>query len=314
METMTETVTERAGADALRAFAEAANVAPALLPTPSPSPRYADALRRVEERRRLSADPALAAQVVILLPPPPGSVVKPAHDIKEVPHFSAPYRRAGGKYVYVLSAKDDLAILHGIEKHIPLAAIAENIGCCRLSLANYIHKNPLLQQAFTDAKDAMDDIAETRLFEKINKGDLGAITFYMPRQMRHRGYGDEPPETEQTDAPRVIFGGTIPEDAVERVEDSLRAAQMEVEGAHRHIPEIDATDAARALAARNAVADGDANAADADGGHANALPFVAANALAHGGVNDADGGEDAPQNGGIGGFGSFYGDGDVTFD
>lgn len=110
------------------------------------------------------------------------------------------------KYNYRLSAKDDDYILKAIEEHKTLAFMAQQIGCCRQALAEYIHKDPVLQQAFTDAKDGMDDLAELRLYEKINQGDLGAIMFYMPRKMRHRGYGDEPVADQSADVPRVVIG------------------------------------------------------------------------------------------------------------
>lgn len=132
-------------------------------------------------------------------------VVTRDHDITVARTDVSPNQRHA-KYRYVLSAKDDDFIIDSLEKHKTLAFIAGKIGCCRQSLAEYIHKNPILQQAFTDAKDSFDDLAEHRLFEKIDRGDLAAIMFYMPRQMRHRGYGDQPVKEEGDEEPRVILG------------------------------------------------------------------------------------------------------------
>lgn len=110
------------------------------------------------------------------------------------------------RYRYTLTAADDEFILEMIEEHKPMTFIADKIGCSRKALGNYIHSNPILQEAFTNAKDAMDDLAELRLFEKINQGDLGAIMFYMPRQMRHRGYGDHQVVENQEDQDRIVIG------------------------------------------------------------------------------------------------------------
>lgn len=122
----------------------------------------------------------------------------------QVPNAEATKRRA--KYVHVFTPADDDFILKHLEAQKPLVFIAEKLGCSRKGLGEYIHRTPLLQEAYTNSKDAMDDLAEVRLFEKINQGDLGAIMFYMPRRMRHRGYGDqqyiEPDKEEQ----RIVIG------------------------------------------------------------------------------------------------------------
>ena len=110
------------------------------------------------------------------------------------------------RYNYKLSEKDDEFILDALARHLPMWAMAERIGCSRPALANYIHGNPILQQAYTESKDSMDDLAEHKLFEKIQNGDLNALTFYMPRQMRHRGYGDHQVIEQKNDEQRIVIG------------------------------------------------------------------------------------------------------------
>lgn len=109
-------------------------------------------------------------------------------------------------YRYQLSEVDHEFIMEQLAKHKPITFIADRIGCSQKALREYIHKTPLLQEAYTNHKDAMDDLCEVRLFEKINQGDLGAIMFYMPRQMRHRGYGDHQVIESREEQPRVIIG------------------------------------------------------------------------------------------------------------
>lgn len=155
------------------------------------------------------------------------AVVPRNHDITVARTDVSPNQRHA-KYRYVLSAKDDDYIIESLEKHRTLAYMAEKIGCCRQSLAEYIHKNPVLQQAFTDAKDSLDDLAELRLFEKINQGDLAAIMFYMPRQMRHRGYGDQPAKEEGDEEPRVILG-EISDAEIAEADAQAEAIRKEIE-------------------------------------------------------------------------------------
>jgi hypothetical protein len=139
------------------------------------------------------------------------------------------------KYRYTLTAADDEFILEMIENHKPMVFIADKIGCSRKALGEYIHSNPVLQEAFTNAKDAMDDLAEVRLFEKINQGDLGAIMFYMPRQMRHRGYGDHQVFESADEPDRIVIGHIdIPEGAPDPC--SLPAVDVDQPG-EEEVPE-----------------------------------------------------------------------------
>ena len=121
-----------------------------------------------------------------------------------VPNAEAETRRA--KYMHVFTPADDDFILKMIEAQKPMVFIAEKLGCSRKGLGEYIHRTPILQEAYTNAKDAMDDLAEVRLLEKINQGDLGAIMFYMPRRMRHRGYGDQPFIEPNQEDNRIVIG------------------------------------------------------------------------------------------------------------
>ena len=160
------------------------------------------------------------------------------HDIVVDPPKVSPNTSRAKRYNYKLSAKDDELILKNIEEHKPLGVIAKKIGCCRDRLAEYIHKHPILQRAFTVAKDEIDDLAEVRLFDKINKGDLQALMFYMPRQMRHRGYGDEPVDENKGPDSRIVIGGEIQKSDIEMADAIMKQAAAETQAALDKIPEL----------------------------------------------------------------------------
>ena len=123
-------------------------------------------------------------------------------------------------YSRVLSALDDEFILAEILKFKNLTAIAASLKCARSTLQRYIELVPDLKEAYTSIKDSIDDLAEQKLFEKIQSGDLGALMFYMPRRMRHRGYGDEPLPGSDDEQPRVVIG-RIPQEEVDAANASL---------------------------------------------------------------------------------------------
>lgn len=160
------------------------------------------------------------------------------HDLVVEPPQVSPNTSRAKRYNYKLSAKDDELILKNIEEHKSLAVIAKKVGCCRDRLAEYIHKHPILQRAFTVAKDEIDDLAEVRLFDKINKGDLHALMFYMPRQMRHRGYGDEPVDDNKGPDSRIVIGGEIPKSDIDMADEIMRQAEAETNRALDKIPEL----------------------------------------------------------------------------
>lgn len=69
-------------------------------------------------------------------------------------------------------------------------AIARLLGLDISSVAKRIRNNPELQDHMKRASDDQKDIAELKLFELVEQGNLDAIKFYLSRQARDRGYGD----------------------------------------------------------------------------------------------------------------------------
>jgi len=65
---------------------------------------------------------------------------------------------------------------------------AASLGCAPGTIYNAIKKYATVRQALKDAREAMLDRAEARLFQKIDTGDNTAIMFYLKTIGKHRGY------------------------------------------------------------------------------------------------------------------------------
>jgi len=69
-----------------------------------------------------------------------------------------------------------------------LTAAADGLGVTRKAIYDAAKRHPEVQQAIEDARDRTTDLAEGKLFQKINEGDNTAIIFYLKTQGKKRGY------------------------------------------------------------------------------------------------------------------------------
>ena len=69
-----------------------------------------------------------------------------------------------------------------------LTAAADALGCSRGAIYEAAKRHPEIQQAIEDARERTTDLAEGKLFQKINEGDNTAIIFYLKTQAKKRGY------------------------------------------------------------------------------------------------------------------------------
>jgi hypothetical protein len=69
-----------------------------------------------------------------------------------------------------------------------ITVIANRVGCSRLTIYERVEKDPDIKDALMQSKEQLIDVAESKLAEKINVGDLGSIKFYLQTQGKHRGY------------------------------------------------------------------------------------------------------------------------------
>ncbi|MBU1065372.1 helix-turn-helix domain-containing protein [bacterium] len=72
---------------------------------------------------------------------------------------------------------------HGIKSQA-----ARLLGCNRQTITNYIDRHEVIKAAFEDAKESFVDMAESKLFENIEKGDVTSIIFCLKTLGKDRGY------------------------------------------------------------------------------------------------------------------------------
>jgi len=65
---------------------------------------------------------------------------------------------------------------------------AERLGCDRGTIYNAIKRYETVRRALDDAREAMLDRTESKLFENIEQGDNTAIIFYLKCIGKRRGY------------------------------------------------------------------------------------------------------------------------------
>jgi hypothetical protein len=65
---------------------------------------------------------------------------------------------------------------------------ANALGVSHQAISKRVAKSERLQKAVEEVKAKYLDLAESKLLQKINEGDLGAICFYLKCQGKDRGY------------------------------------------------------------------------------------------------------------------------------
>jgi hypothetical protein len=80
-------------------------------------------------------------------------------------------------------------VIEAINTSFGLQTIAaKKLHCSRETVDNYANKYPLVKQAIKDNQEFVLDVAESKLFQLVNSGDLGAICFLLKTKGRFRGY------------------------------------------------------------------------------------------------------------------------------
>jgi len=70
-----------------------------------------------------------------------------------------------------------------------LTQVCRSLKIPRSTLIRYIDKHEECIEALEHARDAMGDVAERKLFEAIEAGDVRCILYYLSTVHRQRGYG-----------------------------------------------------------------------------------------------------------------------------
>lgn len=101
-----------------------------------------------------------------------------------------------------------------------LAQAAENLGCSRTTIYNYINKYPKVEAAYDEASNTVIDKVESKLFTLIKDGNVPSTIFFLKTKGRDRGYTEhiqiapvDPTGTKEygADARTAILGKLLPE-------------------------------------------------------------------------------------------------------
>ena len=76
-----------------------------------------------------------------------------------------------------------------VKEHGLIARVCKNLKLTRPTLLLYIEKNPICVEALLTARENMGDVAEKKLYELIEAGDVRCILYYLSTVHRNRGYG-----------------------------------------------------------------------------------------------------------------------------
>ena len=68
------------------------------------------------------------------------------------------------------------------------ASVATNLGVERSSVTRYLQRNPDMQVYLDEEHENMNDLAENKLYTKIDSGDFQAIKFRLSTKAKDRGY------------------------------------------------------------------------------------------------------------------------------
>ena len=88
-----------------------------------------------------------------------------------------------------LDENDDAFIEKEVRAFRPLYVIARSLGCDRRTLSSYIKKR--FPDLISEMRESMLDIAEAKLLQNINSGNENSIEYFLDRQGKDRGYGNQ---------------------------------------------------------------------------------------------------------------------------
>ncbi len=71
-----------------------------------------------------------------------------------------------------------------------VSVAARKIGCQPGTVRAYIKRYPTVALVVKDSRESITDLAETRLWAAIDRGEPWAVQFWLRTQARERGYSD----------------------------------------------------------------------------------------------------------------------------
>jgi len=91
--------------------------------------------------------------------------------------------------MFKIMALSETQIIDSLRKNAGFVAVtARSLGVTYQAIANRLYKSEMLAAALESIRESHLDLAESQLLIKIKEGELSAITFYLDRIGKHRGY------------------------------------------------------------------------------------------------------------------------------
>ena len=85
-----------------------------------------------------------------------------------------------------------------------IAAVARVLGCDRSTVTRYIRNDPKIAEAMDHARESFIDLAENKLMQMVNAGNLTAIIFTLKTLGKSRGYIEKQEIHTTSDKPFVM--------------------------------------------------------------------------------------------------------------
>ena len=79
--------------------------------------------------------------------------------------------------------------------------VADRLGCVPETVRNYARDIPQVQEAITEERERMTDLAESKLVEAIEAREPWAVALYLRTQGKNRGYVERQEVEGVADAP-----------------------------------------------------------------------------------------------------------------
>ena len=175
-----------------------------------------------------------------LVPPPE----KRADAIKQVKDEDGKRTLYKHPFSHKFVEADIPVIMQGLREYKAIIVIADQLNASYSGLRDFIKRTPILRECMDRRDNGMLDIAERRLFERINLGDTHSIMYFLDRKGRNRGYGEHIEQdinNKEGQAPRIIVG-MIPQD---KVDAAKKLVKQKEEEARKDAPVSDVEDAER---------------------------------------------------------------------
>jgi hypothetical protein len=126
----------------------------------------------------------------------------------------------------------DAAIVKALRQHRGLIVpAADALGCDQMTIRRRVKDVPAVAEAMHEARAALVDLAEARLYEAVDAGESWAVALVVRTLGRDRGYGDQVALTGAGGGPLAMAHSL--DDPQARLRERLQAVHERLTAAHQ---------------------------------------------------------------------------------